>query len=78
MVLSVKILNNLTITIPIQRILDHKLNQVLLCPDTNSASLIKPGQEFSLISKTGKGIRHIKNGAIQSVLDDSRGLIVTI
>jgi hypothetical protein len=78
MVLSVKILGNLSITLPVCQVLDSQNSRFLLKGDANFVHLIQPGQDVSLITRTENGISHLRAGSIQTISDSKQGIIVNI
>jgi hypothetical protein len=76
MVLSIQIIENMSVTLPILQVLDPNSNQFLLSSDVNCSALIKSGQQFSLFSQTGSGVSQVRTGAIRSVSQTREGVIV--
>ena len=76
MVLSINILNNMSITLPVIKVMDKGERRFLVNTDQNFASLIQPGQVFTVISKTDDGIFPVRNGAIQAIQGVEEGIII--
>ncbi len=78
MFLSIHTIDNISVSLPVLRVLNPDSSQFLIASDENCSSLIKSGRRFSLFSQTAGGISHVRDGAIRSVSETSEGVVVNI
>jgi len=77
-VLDVKVFENLSLSLPVEAILDSEKKDLLLRSDPGSMSLLAPGQACTLVAANGSGLEHYGKGVIRSISPNGKGFIVNI
>jgi hypothetical protein len=78
MTLHIKVLENLSLTVPVLRKSAHGQSTFLVDIDDHAARLVRPAQEVFLISDNYRPLKVDQKSTIQSVRKDNNGVIVTI
>lgn len=75
-VLDVKIFENLSLSLPVEAILDSKKRDLQLKSDPGSLSLLAPGQACTLVAANGTGLESFGQGVIRSVEKNGKVCVV--
>ena len=76
-VLNVKVSNNLTVSLPVDRT-DGEPGRLFVKNDPGSSRLLEAGQACTLVAANGSGLESFGQGIIRSIEKNGKGCVVLI